>query len=84
MDRRKLGACLAAAIVTLASATHLAQPAHATARMEGCTEGQLGYAEGYADGECGGSGGTVDSCEQTGGGGFTFAYTCNDEDHQKL
>lgn len=39
---------------------------------------------GYAAGACGSGGGTVDSCEETGGGGFTFAYTCNEEDHQPV
>lgn len=76
MDRAKLGTCLIAAVITLAGATHLAQPAHAAEAFGECSATQKAYAQGYADGFCGGSGGTVDSCEDTGGGGFTFAWSC--------
>jgi hypothetical protein len=36
----------------------------------------MAYAEGFADGDCGGAGGTVNWCEQTGNGGFNFGWSC--------
>lgn len=76
MDRAKLVTCLAAAVITLAGATHLAQPAQAsTEEFLPCTPTQRAYAQGYADGSCDG-GGTVSSCEQTENGGYYFVIDC--------
>jgi hypothetical protein len=78
MDRSKLTTCLIAAVITLAGATHLAKPVQATEALEPCTATQSAYADGFAAGSCGGRG-TVGGCEQTGGGGFTFWWTCENE-----
>jgi hypothetical protein len=75
MARTKLASCVLAALITLAGATHLAQPAQAAEALSDCTASQRAYAEGYADGACGGSG-SVSSCQQTGGGGFNFNWVC--------
>ena len=75
MQRAKLVTCLAAAAITFAGATSLATPAAAT-ELFPCSPEQQGYARGYADGSCGGSG-TVDSCEADLNGGFTFSWSCD-------
>lgn len=78
MNRSKLGTSVVAALITLAGAAYLAQPAEASAAaaaMKMCSDTQMAYAQGYADGDCGG-GGTVDSCEDNGDGSFTFAWSC--------
>lgn len=77
MDRTKLGACLIAAVITLAGASYLAQPAQAAEAHGPCSATQEAYARGYADGSCGSGGGTVTSCEDTGSGGFSFSWMCN-------
>jgi hypothetical protein len=74
--QNKLGACLAAAVVTLAGATRLAKPAEAAELLTGCSATQMAYAQGYTDGSCKGRGGTVDYCEDNGNGGFSFGWTC--------
>lgn len=75
MFSTKRGACLIAAGITIAGATHLARPAHAQGQAA-CTATQAAYAQGYADGFCGGAGGTVDSCQDNGNGGFSFTWVC--------
>lgn len=77
MHRAKLVMSLAAAVITLAGATHLAQPAHAATELLPCTREQRAYADGYADGSCGGSG-TVGTCQQSSGGGFYFDWSCDE------
>lgn len=75
MDRAKLATCFAAAIINVAGATYLAQPAQAAAEFLPCTPTQRAYAQGYADGSCDGAG-RVSSCEQTENGGYYFVIDC--------
>ena len=77
MHRAKLVTSLAAALITLAGATHLAQPAQAETPLLPCTPTQRAYAQGYADGACDG-GGMVGTCQQTSNGGFYFDWSCED------
>lgn len=77
MQRAKLATCFAAAVINVAGATYLARPAEAAPDFLPCTPTQRAYAQGYADGSCGG-GGLVGSCQQTSNGGFYFDWSCED------
>ena len=71
MNSTKLRTCLVAALVTGVGAATLAAPALASsANREMCTDYQLAYAQGYANGACGGFG-TVTSCNA-----YYFTYYC--------
>lgn len=76
MNRRKLGSCLTAGLITLAGATYLAAPVAASTVAADCSEYQQGYAQGWVDATCGGSGGTVYSCNSNGDGSITITYRC--------
>lgn len=81
MNRKKLGSCIAAALITLGGASYLATPAAAAGMMADCTAGQRAYAAGYADGFCkgiGGSYGVVTSCasDPTKIDNFEFYFDC--------
>jgi hypothetical protein len=80
MNRKKLGTCIAALLITLAGATYLAAPAQAASKMMPCGASDAGYAQGYADGFCqeeGYTGGKVTSCNNPGDGGqSTFTFYC--------
>lgn len=77
MHRAKLVMSLAAAVTTLAGATHLARPAHAVTELLPCTRQERAIAEYYADQACDGSS-TVRACQQADDGGFYFEWTCDD------
>ncbi len=67
MNRKKLGSCLAAALVTLTGATYLANPAHAAVNMNmaACSDYEWGYVDGSSSAECqsqGYRGGYAGSC----------------------
>ncbi|HEX8450455.1 MAG TPA: hypothetical protein VF647_00090 [Longimicrobium sp.] len=79
MKSVKLGACFAAAAITLTSSVFLAAPAAASAPAATCSVDQLTYAAGYANGYCqanGYSGGQVTSCSSDDQGNFTANFTC--------
>lgn len=69
---QKLIICLAAALISGAGATVLASPA---AAMTACSTNEQEFAQGYADGYCGGSG-TVLDCSSD-GKQISFHFTCN-------
>lgn len=78
MNRKKLGTCIAASLITLGGTMYLAGPAYAASTMKLCSPTESAYAQGYSDGICqsyGFSGGTVTSCTES-GGTFTFNFTC--------
>lgn len=75
MIRKKLGTCLIAASITIGASMYLASSAEAAPMNARCSSTQQAYAQGYADGVCGGHG-TVDSCDAD-GSGFGFSYHCN-------
>lgn len=80
MRNVKLGTCFAAAAITLAGSTYLANPASASALMTPCSSGEAAFADGYAAGYCsanGYQGGTITSCESNGDGTITISGTCN-------
>jgi hypothetical protein len=77
MIKSKLGTCLLAAAITVAGATHLAQPAEAAEVLKVCSAAQQAYAQGYMDGQCGGQGmGVVTNCTDDGGGNFSWDGGC--------
>lgn len=77
MNRKKLGTCAAAMMCTILGATYLASPIQAATMMKMCSPDQQAYAQGYADGACGGPGtGTVSSCSDAGGGASVFSWHC--------
>jgi hypothetical protein len=77
MNRSKLKLSLAAALITIASATHLAKPAGAaTPDLNPCSGETWGYAYGYSEAYCGARGYTasfVSSCQNN-----TFLFSCYD------
>jgi hypothetical protein len=78
MHKSKLGTSIVAALITLAGAAHLAQPAEASAAaaaMKVCSDYQAGYAQGWVDSQCGGSG-TVHSCSANADGSIDISYSC--------
>lgn len=80
MKSAKLGACFAAAAITLASSGYLAAPAAASALARPCNAEELAYANGYVDGYCEANGypqGTVNSCESDGNGNLSGTLTCS-------
>lgn len=78
MNRKKLGTCIAAGLITFGGATYLATPA-AAKTMGDCSARQEAYAQGYADGSCqasGYSGGYVTSCSSPDPTTIDFYYVC--------
>lgn len=81
MNRIKLKLSLAAALVTLTSATFLAKSAGAaTSDRNPCNPYDSGYASGFSTAYCqaqGYSGGQVTSCQAgSGGNASTFTFYC--------
>lgn len=78
MNRKKLGTCLVAALITGVGATYLAQPAQAAASPVQCTNIlEDAYAAGYIAGACGSGGGTLLWCGTASDGTWGFNYQCN-------
>lgn len=80
MMTAKLGTCLAAAAITLASATYLATPALAVTALGTCSLTQMAYAEGHVDGSCSARGysqGNLTSCNSNDDGSFSWSGTCS-------
>jgi hypothetical protein len=73
---RKLGIGVTALTINLCGLAFLAAPARA-AIAGACSSNESAYAQGYADGACGGMNrGHVTSCSSDANGNITFQYYC--------